>query len=128
MDLKIVRQQRGVKILVDGEHLKTVPFRFEGFVKNHFDKLNLERKRLNDEERKIFLAAYEFAKFLSKIETNEKHLHRLIATAYPVDARQVITKEGKRFELVLDNNLKIKCTEKMYFIFSTTSNVIHSNY
>lgn len=128
MELTLVRQERGTKVLVDGTHLKTVPFKFETFVKNHFDNLNLQKKRLNDEERNIFNAALEFEKWKEKISKSEPHLYVLIEKTYPVDTREVITRDSKRFELVLDNNLKVKCPEKIYLLFTTKPNIIHSNY
>ncbi|MFV5702218.1 hypothetical protein ACM55F_10130 [Flavobacterium sp. XS2P12] len=128
MELTMVRQQRGTKVLVDGTHLKTVPLKFETFVKNHFDNLNLQKKRLDEEERSIFNAALEFEKYKEKISKSEPLLYVLIEKTYPVDAREVITRDSRRFELVLDNNLKVKCPEKIYLLFATKPNVIHSNY
>lgn len=73
-------------------------------------------------------AAIEFKKFKEQLKTSEKHLFLLIKTAKPIDAREVITRDGKRFELVLNNNLKIKCTKKLALLFNKEPKIIYSNY
>lgn len=120
---------RGIKVLVNGLHMKTIPEKLlqpfkEQNIRIAFDK----KKRITAEERKMLHGYLMYAQWLEKLRKTEKHLWLLIKDHYPVGTRNVITKDNERFELVLDNNLKIKCPEKIYLAFTVKTNIIHSNY
>lgn len=72
--------------------------------------------------------ATEFSKFKAELKKSEKYLFLLIKKAKPIDAREVIARDGKRFELVLDNNLKIKCTKRLVLLFNKEPKVVYLNF
>lgn len=120
---------RGIKVLVNGVHMKTIPVLLLESFKNHYNKITFDKKRrITPEERKLLHSYLVYLKWIRKLRKTEKHLYQLIKEAYPVATRKVIALDSERFELVLDNNLKVKCPEKIYLMFTTKPNIIHSNF
>ncbi len=120
---------RGIRVVVDGKHFKTVPKSLSKAVNyKTIDKMGITGKRLSPIERKLLsqFAAYENWK--EKLAKNEKHLFKLIEKAIPVQKNHVFTQSGARLELVLDNKIKITVPEKVYYSLLLTENTIHSNF
>lgn len=129
MSITFQKNGRGIKVYVGTTHMKTIPVKLLEPFKEQYNKINFDKKkRIAPEERKMLHGYVLYAKWLEKLRTTEKNLWLLIKDHYPVETRKVITKDNERFELVLDNNLKIKCPEKIYLAFTVNTNIIHSNY
>lgn len=129
MSITFQKNGRGIKVYVGTTHMKTIPAKLLEPFKEQSNKINFDKKkRITPEERKMLRGYVLYAKWLEKLRATEKNLWLLIKDHYPVETRKVITKDNERFELVLDNNLKIKCPEKIYLAFTVKTNIIHSNY
>jgi hypothetical protein len=129
MSITFQKNGRGIKVFIGTTHMKTIPTKLLQPFKEQSNKINFDnKKRITAEERKMLHGYIFYAKWLEKLRKTEKHLWLLIKDHYPVGTRNVITKDNERFELVLDNNLKIKCPEKIYLAFTVEPNIIHSNY
>lgn len=122
-------QQRGVKVVVDGKHIKTLPTKLGKFFTACANKIEFDKKRLTPKERLTLDTYLKYQNWIDKLAVSEKHLHKLIKDAYPVATKHVVTKDGERYELVLDNKMKIKCPESIYHLFTEKPNKItHSNF
>lgn len=121
-------QQRGTKVIVDQNHVKTIPTKLSKFFEKCSTKITFEKKRLTAHERKTLETYLQYQNWIDKLAISEKHLYQLIKDAYPVSTQHVISHNTERFELVLDNKMKVKCPEKIYLLFTTKPNVIHSNF
>ena len=129
MSITFQKNGRGIKVFIGTTHMKTIPAYLLQPFKEQSNKINFDKKkRITDEERKMLYGYILYAKWLEKLRKTEKNLWLLIKDHCPVGTRKVITKDNERFELVLDNNLKIKCPEKIYLAFTVKTNIIHSNY
>lgn len=129
MSITFQKNGRGIKVFIGTTHMKTIPAYLLQPFKEHHGKIDFDKKkRITAEERKLLHSYLIYSKWIEKLKTTEKHLYQLIAKAYPIETRKVITQDNERFELVLDNNLKIKCPEKIYLAFTVKTNIIHSNY
>lgn len=125
----VPNEYRGMKLVVNEKHLKTIPLKLLGSVNGAtVEKLNADRKRLSPDERKLLTEFVVFEKWKTKLSTSEKNLYDLIKTNYPVSKRTVITLTGSRLELCLNSQLKIKVPEKVYNALSIKETTIHSNY
>lgn len=129
MAISFQKNGRGIKVFIDTTHMKTIPVKLLQPFKEQYNKIAFDKKkRITAEERKMLHGYLMYAQWLEKLRKTEKHLWLLIKDHYPVGTRNVITKDNERFELVLDNNLKIKCPEKIYLAFTVKTNIIYSNY
>lgn len=129
MSISFQKNGRGIKVFIGTTHMKTIPAKLLQPFKEQHSKIDFDKKkRITSAERKMLHGYILYAKWLEKLRKTEKHLWLLIKEHYPVETRKVITKDNERFELVLDNNLKIKCPEKIYLAFTVKTNIIHSNY
>lgn len=70
----------------------------------------------------------EFKMLLKHTKTNDKYLHEIIEKSYPCDTRKVITHDRHRYELVLDDNVKIKVSKKIHDLFTKEPKVVYLNY
>ena len=115
MKVTIKTLTRGVKIFVDGKHKKTLPKKiFHHLKPAEVLALSFEKKRLTPAERKEVHSIIQFRVWTQKIESSEKYLYNLIKDAKPVTRRVVTTTTGNRFEIILDNKIKLKVPEKTY--------------
>jgi hypothetical protein len=131
METKLHKSTRGIWIFIDGKHKKTVPKKYENIVQKYLAKLDFKRKYLSDNETKILELHYfkeNLKEYLKTLKTKEKHLHQLIAKSKPVGVRFVYSKNGNRFELVFDNNIKIKCSKKLFNLHPIKLEDAHLNY
>lgn len=129
MSISYQKNGRGIKVFIGTTHMKTIPKKLLLPFKKQHSKIDFDKKkRITAEERKMLHTYILYAKWLEKLRKTEIHLWVLVKDHYPVETRKVITHDNERFELVLDNNLKIKCPEKIYLAFTEKTNIIHSNY
>ncbi|MBB1194833.1 hypothetical protein DNC80_14275 [Flavobacterium sp. SOK18b] len=120
---------RGIKVFINSDHMKTIPRKLLEPFKEHHGKINFDKKkRLTAEERKILHGFMLYASWVNKLKTTDKHAYELIKDHYPIDTRKVINEQAIRYELVLDNQIKIKSPEKIYIAFKTKENIVYSNY
>jgi hypothetical protein len=124
-----VPQQRGMRVMVDEKHHKTIPQKLWKSINIHtVEKLRADRKRLSPDERKLLTETLVFENWKLKLAVKEKHLYELIKNDYPISKRKVITLTDERLELVLDNQIKIKVPDKVYNSMTLKETTIHSNF
>ena len=126
----VPNKTRGVRLLVDKKHVKTIPKHLSKTINNHTVKLLVyDNKRLNQEER-LFLKNYgAYENWKEKLAIREKHLYELIKNATPVQKNHVfIFTGGERLEFVLDNKIKITVPEKVYRSLLIKESTTHSNF
>lgn len=131
METKLYKSTRGIWIFIDGKHKKTVPAKYENIVLKHLAKLDFKRKYLSVQETEILDTVFfknSFKEFLKSIKTKEKYLYQLIASSQPIAVCFVYSKNGNRYELVFDNNIKIKCSKKLFNLHPTKHEPVHLNY
>lgn len=123
MALSYETQNRGVKVLVNGLHMKTIPKKYlESFkINNNYIDFN-KKKRLSKDEEKVLERNRLFLEYLFKIRKTDRHLYQLIKDSLPTAARKVITRDKERMELQLDNKMKINCPSvRLFKLFPHTS-------
>lgn len=122
MKFVLIDSERGTKVLADDKHIKTIPkFLCSVFVANA-PNINFDKKRLSIEERKLLTRNLLYQEYLKKLKTSNPHLYDLIKNTTPTAARKVITPDKERYELQLDNGLKISCpSARLFKLFSHTS-------
>jgi hypothetical protein len=120
---------RGIKLVVDEKHLKTIPRKLSASINSHtFEKIVTGYKRLSVEERKLLTDFLVFERWKLKLAIKEKYLYELIGNSFPVSKRKVITLTDERLEIVLDNQIKIKVPDKVYYSLTLSETTINSNY
>ena len=114
--------KRGIKILIDNQHIKTIPFKYEKVFKKEHIKC-FDNKRLTTQE--IFSLEVELLKLELK-KTN--HLvFEIIENSNPLKTRKVKTKTKEYFEIVFNNSTSLVCPSKFYKI-SESKEEIFRNY
>lgn len=116
-------QSRGIKVLVNGLHMKTIPKNLLSTFKDHYSEIDFDKKkRITAAERKLLLRNNLYQEYLKKLKISNIHLYNLIKDAKPTAARKVITPDKERLELQLDNNTKITCpSTRLFKLFPHTS-------
>ena len=131
-ELKVHKSVRGLWVFIDGKHKKTIPYRYESVIEKGILNLSTDRKYLNETEKELLnklLFAEALQGFLDEIKEKEKHLFRLIKDVAPVGVRRVFSRHGQnRFELCLENKLKVKIPAKVYYKFPVKEPDIYLNY
>lgn len=116
------KTKAGLKIYVDGKHIKTVPEKYEAFI---HDIDFSGSKRLLPGERFIL----EYAYFLSILKNEEKYVYELIENAYPEYSQEIKNHIGEiRFELVFDNKVRLKINKELYLLCPKKEELKHSNF
>lgn len=132
MELKIHKSSRGHWVFINGKHKKTVPKKYESVIEKGIAMLGIKRKYLNPKERELLdklLFADVLQGFLSELEKKEIHVYRLIKDIEPVAVRRVFSRHGQnRFELCLENKLKVKIPAKIYHKFPVKEPDAYLNY
>ncbi|MEM1339853.1 MAG: hypothetical protein AAF634_05015 [Bacteroidota bacterium] len=108
----MVKEQsaRGLKIVLDGVHIKTTPSRYKRVIRiKHI--LNPKRKRLIKEERFLLeVAIYEKA-----LKQHQPLVYEKVKRSSPKNVRLVYPPDGPRFYLLTYNNqIKIRCPKQIY--------------
>lgn len=132
--MEFLETKRTIKVYINDRHAKSLPlylkpalFKIKVYV---FEMAN-KRKTLNDTEVKaiskvVFPVLVDC--YLLVLKENEKYLWELLYRYKPVGCREVITKSGKRYELVFSNNLKIKCDFNLYRFCNNKLEKAYLNY
>lgn len=124
------------KIFQNDKHIKSFPRFFEPLldyvIEKALDKLDEKRKRLTDEDYKI-IGEQCFDKFLEQrhkfLQKHEKYVFELIQKAKCLGARVVKSRtSGERFELVYDNNHKIRCEQNLFKVCPNKLEPANLNY
>ena len=117
MDIKLHKSTRGIWIFIDGKHKKTVPAIYESMILANIEKLSFDRKHLSEIEKTIFKLQNVdsiIKNYIEDLQTKEVHLYRLIKDLTVTGVRFVESKNGDRYELCFDNNLKIRCKKGLF--------------
>lgn len=131
MALSFQKNGRGIKVFNGTTHMKTIPKKLLKPFKEHHGQISFDKKkRLTADERKLLHGYILYANYIEKFNTVAfKHIYLTVKDHYPVSARKVINHESKpRFELVLNNGIKIVCPEKIYKAFATSEEIVYSNF
>ena len=109
------------------EHLKTIPSFYEPIVADFILNCDTTKKRLNEKEREI-LKTYDFKvsvfHFLKELKQNEKYVFELVEKANAIGVRKVNQRiESPRFELIFDNDVKLKINESFYLLCKNKTEV-----
>lgn len=117
MEIKYHKSTRGFWVFVDGKHKKTFPEKYDGTFQKFIDKMDFTKKYLTDVERDIldnYNSSIISELFIIELKLKQPHVARLIENAKITGSRKVYSKNGDRYELCFDNNIKVKCNYKNY--------------
>lgn len=128
MEPELIPLKRGIKVLLDDKHIKTIPKKYVSVYTKVNSKITFEKKRLNPGERNLFEIQLQFQNWIEKLSTSNKHLYELIKNALPVSARKVITHSGERMEIILDNNMRINTKSIRFFSLFPHTSDSYQNY
>ena len=112
----------GFKIYRSEKHIKTIPAKF-AFLIDIVD-LDESKKRLNDEDRSKLEVAY----FMHILKSQEPYVYELVRNSFPKYAQEVNNHGIIRYELVFENNTRIKVTQPIYESFPEKMDMKYSNY
>lgn len=122
MSVVLQPSTRGIRVIVNDKHLKTIPKKYSVVYLKVHPELSFEKKRINEQERKNLEIKLLFYKELDKIAHKQKALYELIKHSTPVAARKVITPEKERMELILENGIKLTThNDRLFQLFPHTS-------
>lgn len=132
--MEFLETKRIIKVYINDKHAKSLPLYLKpalSKVKVYVFEMANKRKTLNDTEVKsiseiVFPVLVDC--YLLLLKENEKYLWELIYRHKPVGCREVVTKNGKRYELVFSNNLKIKCDFNLYKFCNNKLEKAYLNY
>lgn len=113
----------GLKVFENGTHIKTVPLKYGSFI----EKMEFfsPGKRLSEKERFIL----EYSYFLSILKIEEKYVYELIEKSNPDYAQTVKNHIGEiRFELVYDNNTRLKISKELFDLCPKKEEQINKNF
>ncbi|WP_163398178.1 hypothetical protein [Flavobacterium fluviatile] len=121
--------KRGLRLIVDGQHVKTVSKDFKDLVTDEtIEKLCFDHKRLSEKERQILLMPFVYPRWLLDLQINEKHIAELIKNSKPIAKRIVKARSEVRKEICFDNGTKIKIPDKIYKALALDETTVHLNY
>lgn len=112
-------QKRGVRLIVDGQHVKTVSKFFQTSINSEsIEKLSFDKKRLSPAERQKIIDYKAYAFWLKNLDQKEKLVYELIKDSKPISRRNVVTLTDTRLEIVFENGIKVKVPDKVYYALS----------
>ena len=118
-DYKLLECEKNTSIVsgVTGKVLKTIPLSYKGnkqeFVQKWFDKLSF-KKRLTE--------------LMQKVLKKEPYAFALIHKQEIKGARIVELRDGFRFELIYENNVRINIDELLYHLCENKLETVYLNY
>ena len=120
--LQVKPARRGLHVVVNDNHIKTIPSKFAGVVrKKHI--INPLRKRLTREERFLL----EVSLFEKKLKQENRFAYDYVKRSVPKLCRQISTQHGNYFELLYKNNMAIRVNGWLYDL-APEKTEIHRNY
>jgi len=132
--ITIEHTQRIAKILRDGKHIKSFPLSvvhclegITGKICDEFEKgLRLQDKYIKLTKKLIFPILLQ--DFYCELKKEEPYVFELTKGIEAVGCREVILRDGNRFELLLENGVKIKISELIFKFAIEVFPTVHSNY
>ncbi|MEN2415516.1 hypothetical protein [Flavobacterium mesophilum] len=122
-------QKRGIRLIVNGEHVKTVSRKLHPFLTSEsIDKLDFSYKRISISERQQILHTAYYADWLANLLRSEKLVFELVKNSKPTAKRNVQTREGSRKELLFDNGVWIKIPDKLFHALYLDESSVCLNY
>jgi len=126
--------KRITKLLVDGKHRKSFPLVLDRCLnKIDINLVNKFEKSLRLKDKDVILIShivfpYLLELFYKQLQKEEYYVFERIGNSIVVGCREVISRDGNRFELCLDNGLKIKIDELLYRFSIVKLTVAYLNY
>ena len=112
-------QKRGMRLIVDGQHVKTVSKVMQTSINSEsIGKLSFDKKRLSASERQNLIDYRTYFFWLQNLDQKEKLVYELIKDSKPISRRNVISPTETRLELVFENGIKVKVPDKVYYALS----------
>ncbi len=122
------RKTRVIFVFVDGTHKKTINIKLlKAFIYHEKKIVFNDRKRLSTREKELLNSYYLYHQWCDDMKIQQPHLYTLIHHAYPIGSRKVLSHNLQRYELLLNNSLKVKCTETLHNAFEKFPTT-YSNY
>jgi len=126
--------QRITKLLVDGKHVKSFPLSISHCLQNitskevdKFDKsLRLKDKDITLISHLVFPILLQ--DFYLKLQKDEPYVFERVVDSSVTGCREVISRDGNRFELCFENNTKIKIDELLFRFAITKLPTAYLNY
>lgn len=132
--MEFLETKRTIKVYINSKHAKSLPLYLKPALSKIkvgvFETANKNKMLSNTETAAISEIVFPVLVdcYLLLLKENEKYLWELIYRHKPVGCREVMTKSGKRYELVFSNNLKIKCDFNLYKFCNNKLEKAYLNY
>ncbi|MFC4219047.1 hypothetical protein [Flagellimonas marina] len=119
--LETVETSVGLKVYLEGIHVKTMPIKFEDVVrKKHI--INPRRKRLTKEER----FNLEVSIFERALKLEQPFVYNLIKRSSPKSVRSVYPMDGPHYFLLeYKNGRRVKCPKQIYDVGHNIVGTLH---
>lgn len=123
----------GLKIYNADKHVKTVSQVYEEVLADDLiQEITKEKKiRVSESDRNILDRALKdtfIPKYLERLKKEEKYVYELVENATVTGVREVKTKGENRYELVFDNEVKLKIPAEIYHVHDMKLPTVHLNY
>lgn len=131
MEIRYHKSTRGIWVFIDGKHKKTISSNYESAFKKNIDKINFDKKYLQDAEKDLLDEWYFndlFSEFNKELKIVQPLIAKLVEKANVKGVRFVNSKNGDRYELCFDNGIKIKCNRKIYLQHPNKLETVYLNY
>lgn len=120
--MQTILSDRGIKIYIDNNHVKTIPKKYKTVVKACF--LETTTKRLTAQE-KFMLEVALFKEYLKK---HQPLVFNYVAKNKPIKSNKIIVfnTEKPYYEIVFDNNISVVCPVKLHTISPIKKNIFRN--